>query len=386
VKRREFLRLAAALASGAVLGASPWDRALARATATSGESPFGPLQGPDQNGIMLPAGFRSRVIAVSNEPVAPSAYLWHLLPDGGATFRSRGGWLYVSNSELFSHQGGASAIRFDERGRILDAYSICSGTDMNCAGGATPWGTWLSCEETPAGRVWECDPEGERAQVVRPALGTFKHEAVAVDPVRRCLYLTEDVPDGAFYRFAPGAWADLSSGTLEVAAVAAGGEVTWHAVPEPDPADPEANPTRHQVPEVTPFDGGEGIAYDRDHVYFSTKGDDRVWDYDVVASKLSVLYDAALEPDPVLTGVDNVAVSRAGDLLVAEDGGNMELVLITAQRAVSPLLRIVGQDGSEITGPAFDPWGRRLYLSSQRGAGAGITYEVTGPFRHFVSL
>jgi len=60
----------------------------------------------------------------------------------------------------------------------------------------------------------------------------------------------------------------------------------------------------------------------------------------------------------------------------------MQLVLITPERAVSPLLRIEGQDGSEIAGPAFDPSGTRLYFSSQRGSGdGGITYEVTGPFR-----
>jgi secreted PhoX family phosphatase len=102
-----------------------------------------------------------------------------------------------------------------------------------------------------------------------------------------------------------------------------------------------------------------------------------------VNARLSVLYDANLDPGRQLTGVDNIAASSGGDLVVAEDGGNMELVLLTAQGEAAPLLRVVGQDGSELTGPAFDPSGTRLYFSSQRGGPAqlGITYEVTGPFR-----
>ena len=67
-------------------------------------------------------------------------------------------------------------------GTVVDAYPICTGTTLNCAGGATPWGTWLTARSIPRGQVWECDPTGHRAAVARPALGTFTHEAVAVDP------------------------------------------------------------------------------------------------------------------------------------------------------------------------------------------------------------
>jgi hypothetical protein len=116
-------------------------------------------------------------------------------------------------------------------------------------------------------------------------------------------------------------------------------------------------------------------------VYFTTKGDNRVWDYDVRRERLTVFYDRGLDPGMTLGGVDNVTVAGSRDLVVAEDGGNMELVLLTPGGVVSPLLRVTGQDGSELTGPAFAP-GDRLYFSSQRGGtGDGITYEVTGPFR-----
>ena len=135
-----------------------------------------------------------------------------------------------------------------------------------------------------------------------------------------------------------------------------------------------------QVPS-TPFRGGEGITWSRNHVYFTTKGDNRVWDYDTRRGRLTILYDRSLDPGMTLGGVDNVTAAGSRDLIVAEDGDNMELVLITPGGVVSPLLRVTGQSGSECTGPAFGPGGR-LYFSSQRGGtGSGITYEVSGPFR-----
>lgn len=121
---------------------------------------------PDANGLLLPAGFTSRVVARGNAAVI-------------------GGWILVVNSEVLD-QGGVSALRFAPDGTIVDAYRILSGTSTNCAGGATPWNAWLSCEEVDRGRVWECDPAGQQAARVLPALGTFKHEAAAVDPQRRC--------------------------------------------------------------------------------------------------------------------------------------------------------------------------------------------------------
>lgn len=132
----------------------------------------------------------------------------------------------MSNSEL-PLLGGASALRFRADGSVADAYRILSGTDLNCAGGATPWHTWLSCELGHRGRVFECDPYGARAARPRLSMGRFKHEAAACDPERRVIYMTEDEPDGCFYRFRPGDWGDLTEGTLEVLC----GSGRWQAVP-----------------------------------------------------------------------------------------------------------------------------------------------------------
>ncbi|MCE7007647.1 PhoX family protein [Kibdelosporangium philippinense] len=384
MERRSFLRVGVVGAAAAAFGGASWSDAFA-ATAQPGPSPYGPLQAADANGIMLPSNFTSRVVARTGQRVTGTNYTWHAAPDGGACFADGAGWIYTSNSEV-AITGGAGSIKFDANGNITGAYRTLSATNVNCAGGATPWNTWLSCEEVDRGYVYETDPWGVKAAVRRPAMGRFKHEACAADPDRKVIYLTEDVPDGAFYRFIPNTWGDLSAGRLEVMIGTnsqTSGPVTWKQVPDVDgsPA------TRSQVAGTKRFNGGEGCYYAAGICWFTTKGDGRVWAYDAANSTISLTYDDSLVTSgtPPLTGVDNVTRSSGGDLFVAEDGGNMEICIITPNAIVAPFLRINGQSSSEITGPAFSPNGKRLYFSSQRGtsgsSSGGITYEVTGPFR-----
>ncbi|WP_395571497.1 alkaline phosphatase PhoX [Streptomyces sp. BK79] len=383
MERRTLLRTAI-VGGSAVLGGTLWRGAAYAAPAQPGSGPYGALGSPDANGIRLPAGFTSRVIARSGQKVAGTSYTWHNAPDGGACYADGSGWIYVSNSEI-NPSGGASAVKFSATGAITSAYRVLSGTRQNCAGGRTPWNTWLSCEEVDRGYVYETDPWGVKAAVRRDAMGRFKHEAAAADPVRKVVYLTEDVTDGCFYRFRPTTWGDLSSGTLEVlvAGSAASGPVTWARVPDPS----GATATRGQVSGAKRFNGGEGCYYADDTCWFTTKGDNRVWQYNAAAQTIELAYDDSLVTSGTapLTGVDNVTGSSSGDLFVAEDGGNMEICVITPSDVIAPFLRIDGQSGSEITGPAFSPDGTRLYFSSQRGtsgsSSGGITYEVRGPFR-----
>jgi hypothetical protein len=384
MNRRQFLGWTAAGFCGVALGAAFWRNVFAQ-PAVPGPSPYGPISdSPDANGLRLPAGFTSRVIAVTGQLVPNTLHPWHPAPDGGACFpMADGGWAYTSNSEV-PVVGGAAMVRFNAAGDIVEARTILAGTEVNCAGGPTPWGTWLSCEEWDRGHVWECYLDGRLAEP-RPDLGIFTHEAVAVDPLRRALYLTEDEPDGRFYRHVPRFWPDLRSGRLFAARVEwddareLGGVVRWFRVPEWLSA--------HYWPMyvyTTPFRGGEGCWYDSGLIYFTTKGDDRVWSYDDAARRLEVIHDPVLHPDSPLRGVDNITVSKSRDIYVAEDGDDMQLCLITPERVVAPFLELEGHDRSEITGPAFNPAGDRLYFSSQRGVnneGIGVTFEVHGPFR-----
>ncbi len=384
--RRTVLRVALTGAGAAAFSGSLWSGAFGEVLpdgAPAVPGLYGQPGVPDVNGVALPPGFTSRVVARSGAKVAKTSYRWHDAPDGGACFAvAGGGWVYASNSEITA-TGGASAVRFGADGAVVSAYRILDRTNRNCAGGATPWGTWLSCEEVRGGFVYETYPLGGRAAVRRPAMGAFTHEAAACDPDRKVVYLTEDENHGCLYRFRPDRWGDLSAGTLEAMVGGGPGPVTWGRVPDPSGRTKEP---RKQVAGAAIFNGGEGCWYDRGVCYFTTKGDGRVWAYETGPQTLRIVYDdSAVPADPLLTGVDNITGARSGDLYVAEDGGNMEINIITPAGVLGPFLRVSGQDRSEITGPAFSPDGTRLYFSSQRGTSGstsgGITYEVSGPFR-----
>ena len=411
LSRREALGTGVTAAGLLALGPEFW-QALAR-PARRGRSPYGRLGSPDANGLLLPEGFSSRVVARGGQPVEGTTYTWHIFPDGASTFRTGdGGWILVSNSEVPTPvdlpidppignpgEGGASAIRFDRDANITDAYRILSGTSSNCAGGLTPWGTWLSCEETDTGRVWECDPTGQREAVVHPALGVFSHEAVCVDRKTGYLYLSEDDGEGCFYRFKPRRKGDLSRGVLQVARLRADGEVDWTRLPDPSAA---SVPTRQQVPGATRFARGEGIWFDRGFVYLATTGDSRIWAYNARRNRMRVLYDPEKLERPPLTNVDNITVHKPSrDIFVCEDNGApdaYDIGIITRRRRrngrfgpprVARFLKLTGLEhgdpdtdaASEVAGVCFNPRGNRMYLSSQRAAVNGIVYEVRGPFR-----
>jgi secreted PhoX family phosphatase len=239
-------------------------------------------------------------------------------------------------------------------------------------------------------------------------MGRWAHEAAAVDPDNQQVYLTEDNSAGLFYRYTPTAYPDLSAGKLEACIVAADGSVSWGPLTDPSGA---TVPTREQVAGATIFPGNEGCWYHQGWVYFTSKGDHSVHGIDIAAQKYTLLWKG--DPDglgvegAVLSHVDNITVDAgSGDLFVAEDGGNMELVIITPEGALAPFVRVVGEGhaDSEMTGPVFNPSRDRLYFSSQRGPSkrdlteilpsfapidaigasgmqAGMTFEITGPFR-----
>lgn len=402
---------------------------------------IGPLAESEVPGILIPEGFSIRPVARHLEnpmtglpdPLGLGGYNWHSFPDGGAVFpvEEDGGWVYVSNSEV-PINGGVGALRFDADGRLMRAYSILRNTRTNCAGGPTPWGTWLSCEEVSDGLVYECHPLGTPSQAqVRPALGVFRHEAAAVDWKTRTVYLTEDRGDGRFYRFRSAGLVssmtgkpslDLDNGELEVLEVDGFengayqedatqarrvNRVKW--VPVIDPHRPQETVRReieHNTGAGAPgtrFRGGEGLwiqelppsaqppVLGADHplravVFFACKGDNRVLALDVDNDLLEVVFDNEQligAGEDAFDDVDNLVVSPAGDVIVAEDGDMMRLMVMIPNQPAKILLQILG-GGSELTGPAFTADGSRLYFSDQRGMAGlgsrtGVTYELTIP-------
>lgn len=337
-----------------------------------------------QTRILVPWGFEPRLVARSGYTSTPNSnYLWHKSPDGGACFDTGdGGWIYVSNSEASKIDGGVGALRFDANGTVIDSYSILSGSRKNCSGGPTPWNTWLSCEEVTDGLVWECDPYANDEPRAYDSMGLFEHETACVDPLTRQVYLTEDNRHGCLYRFTPVAalaagTPDLGSGLLEVAVVT-GGFVEWRQIPDPQA---RTGSLRAQVKGAARFAGGEGIdIFDR-YLRFTTKYDNRVWQLD--------LADDSIEDIQRLEGrvndVDDLTHTPDGAILLAEDGPAMR-ILYLADPGGDPvtLVQLPDHNQSEITGLAFDPFGMRLYFSSQRGSTEhgvyGLTFELFGDF------
>lgn len=373
--------------------------------------------------VRLPRGFTIREVARTGQrPLATSDYIWHQDPDGGATFATGdGGWVYVSNAEASERgHGGVGALRFDDAGRLIDAYPICSGTTNNCAGGPTPWGTWITCEETTVtqGEVAAKDhgfnfevPATTEMGLADPIplteMGRFNHEAVAVHPDSGIVYETEDQGDGLIYRFIPNEPERLQAGgRLQALAVRGRQSLDTRNWQEPlvrpgdvldavwidlDDVTAPDDDLRYRGFEAgaARFARGEGMWWGNDSVYFAcTNGGSaqagQVWRYTPhpeegrpdAAGRLELF----IEPNDteLVENCDNVTVTPWGDLILCEDGpGEHFLVGVTPAGELYRFGRNAAS-ASEFAGATFSPDGSTLFINMQAD---GLTFAITGRWR-----
>lgn len=297
---------------------------------------YGPLrpaaaENSGERFLALPEGFRYTVFGRAGDPMSDGSPT-PILHDGMAAFSHGSEIRLVRNHEIFDQQprplgppdrsydrrggGGTTTLIVDPATRTLirDFVSL-SGTSGNCSGGTTPWGSWISCEETvngPSkgfekkhGYCFEVPSSADGPVIARPIreMGRFEHEAIAVDPITGSVYLTEDQPTAGFYRFLPSVPGDLSAGgRLQMLGVAGSSgfdarrplrrgkplPVSWIDIDDPDPSDAEDNPgavyRQGASHGAATFSRLEGATYFDGSVYFDSTdggrlGFGQIWRY-----------------------------------------------------------------------------------------------------------
>jgi hypothetical protein len=412
---------------------------------------FGPLVADPQGIFDLPAGFSYRVISRAGERtelgyVIPGAF------DGMGAFagtgEDRGLIVLVRNHELdplsadrgpftartpeagicyddgagaSPGQGGTTTVVYDPlEGRVVRQFLSLAGTTRNCAGGPTPWGSWISCEETTerAGPVKSRDGRGyvnakdhgfafevpatSKLTIAPPvpltAMGRFRREAVAVHAGTGIIYQTEDDREGVLYRFLPAKPGKLAlGGRLEALRIRdfSGDTTNWDSqdvavgqsfhvdwVEVRDPLDTTAKQARENG--ATRFTRGEGIWMAGDRLWFAcTDGGKRrkgqIWQLE--ADRLTLF----CQPDDahLLENGDNLTLAPWGDLLVCEDtvGDDLDpgqhLVGITPQGQPYHLGRNA-LNRAELSGVCCAPDGKTLFVNI---FDPGLTLAITGPWK-----
>lgn len=465
VSRRGFLVGSAAAAAGLAI-AGPFEGFVAHAARPvpyRRGAGYGPLSAvrDSRDGVVrleLPAGFEYRSFHTTGTVLGDGASLpgRH---DGMATFgRRNGNSIIVRNHEINGPgtpmggqaavydpmtRGGTVTLEVDGRGNVVRDWVSLRGTQLNCAGGPTPWGTWLSCEETVNGAdvgndftnasnaglakhgyVFEVPTEGTSAAVPIRAAGRFAHEAAAVDPDGRAVYLTEDNFNFAsgFYRYLPPrsgrrlGWledggvlqmlkvGDVDNADLSVAQTpGASYRVEWVTIGDPDPTFAPGTTNDQAIVAVGAqgraqgaaiFSRLEGAYTANGKVYFvSTQGgatagsapagfgDGRgqVWVYEPHREKLQLAYESPGEA--TLDLPDNIVVGPNGLVVLCEDGSRDNFLRgLTRDGLLFDIARNadLGQVGQEFAGATFSADGTALYVNIQSGSGYSIA--IWGPW------
>ncbi|MER8266024.1 alkaline phosphatase PhoX [Streptomyces griseus] len=446
--RRQVLAGSGAAAAIAFTGA--FSELFAGTAAARGHDGYGPLV-PDPDGLLdLPKGFRYRVLSREGDPLRSGEGLVPGNHDGMAALRGRNGRIHlVRNHENRNTarigvptvegltydpaaKGGCTSLELDGRNKVLGERVAIAGTAVNCAGGPTPWRTWLTCEENEDkagtngytkdhGFIFEVDGADPRRTGAVPltAMGRFQHEAIAVDPKSGIVYETEDAfdrPFGLFYRFLPekplgGTGSLRAGGALEAMRVpgvpdlssvqetgTSFDRIEW--VPVPDPLAAQT-PIRFQdfgPKGITHAQKLEGCYWGGSSVYFVSsfaRSDEgsaadhygQVWRYEPGKRRLTLVVIFGPDTDVQLPGEspDNICLAADGGLMVCEDGGGAQHVLgVTRRGEVYAMARGRQNIGTpeepewgEFAGVAFSPDGSTMYVNCYT---PGTTFAVTGPW------
>ncbi|AFZ22960.1 putative phosphatase [Cylindrospermum stagnale PCC 7417] len=415
LSRRQFFSLAGAGTAGALL-LSPLQAFYAKRTLAAG--PYGALVSDPLGVLDLPAGFSYVRLSETGQMMNDG----YTVPGGhdgmGAFAGANGNTILIRNHELSptssngvgapnskkydtKGRGGTTTLVVSSNGALVSHYGTLAGTYRNCAGGPTPWGSWLSCEESfevgnkKHGYIFEVPSSatGFVTPVPLVAMGRFNHEAAAVDPDTGYVYLTEDRSDGLLYRFVPNTANNLSAGTLYALKITAipqantttgftvgqSHAVSWVQIANPDPASDTVRVAGFNLG-AAKFARGEGIFYGNGDIYFcctsgGSAGLGQVWRYTPATETLR-LY---IQPNNsgTLDFPDNIVVAPNNDIFLCEDGGGTDFIVgVTPTGSLYKFARNA-LNTNEFAGACFSPNGQIMFVNMQT---PGITFAITGPW------